>query len=178
MGLVSNRFGRLGVGFAALYARWQAGTLRRSRRRASPREPRPSSSRPLDCLPRKRGWLAELLPRPGCHDARRLTDQLLSTVKNDPEMTAFLAAAPQAGRILRPLLRMLTPQKLPGALRLPVGRDSTRRIDAAPLGGSRPTLQDHRPASPSPPATPPSDGPRRADGPLYIKSTSQRMPGR
>src|SRR6185312_9188541 len=38
---------------------------------------------------------------------------------DDPEMRAFLAAVPRAGRLLRPLWRKLTTERLPEVLRLP-----------------------------------------------------------
>jgi hypothetical protein len=43
----------------------------------------------------------------------------LRALLEDPEMREFLAAAPQAGRILRPLWRKLSPEALPEILRLP-----------------------------------------------------------
>src|SRR6185437_9406393 len=47
-----------------------------------------------------------------------LCDQL-RTLLDDPEMRALLGAAPQAGRLLRPLWRKLSVDPLPEALRLP-----------------------------------------------------------
>jgi hypothetical protein len=43
----------------------------------------------------------------------------LRELVDDPEMRALLAASPQAGRLLRPLWRKLTPDPLPEVLRLP-----------------------------------------------------------
>src|SRR6185312_8602238 len=43
----------------------------------------------------------------------------LQFLLEDPEMRGFLAAAPGAGRILRPLWRKLTPEALPEILRPP-----------------------------------------------------------
>jgi hypothetical protein len=43
----------------------------------------------------------------------------LRALLDDAEMRALLAAAPQAGRLLRPLWRKLTPERLPEVLRLP-----------------------------------------------------------
>jgi len=43
----------------------------------------------------------------------------LQALLDDPEMRALLAASPQAGRILRPLWRKLSPRPLPDVLRLP-----------------------------------------------------------
>ena len=117
--LISKRVGRLGLRFASLHARYQAGTLRPPRPRAAPRTPRPRNPRPLDRLPRKTGWLADMFPGQGPADARGLAEHLRNDIDNNPETQAFLAAAPQAGRILRPLWRMLTPAPLPEKLKLP-----------------------------------------------------------
>ncbi|HST76425.1 MAG TPA: hypothetical protein VLJ20_13695, partial [Acetobacteraceae bacterium] len=46
-------------------------------------------------------------------------DEMLQALLDDPEMRALLAASPQAGRILRPLWRKLSPRPLPAVLRLP-----------------------------------------------------------
>jgi hypothetical protein len=43
----------------------------------------------------------------------------LRALVEEPEMRALLAASPQAGRLLRPLWRKLTPDPLPEPLRLP-----------------------------------------------------------
>ena len=122
LGLVYNRIGRLGARFAALYASWKAGTLRPARARAAKPKSRPSAppSAPwaLASLPRRRGWLQDFLSAPARMDINRLAAGITSAVLCDAEMQEFLAAAPQAGRLLRPLLHMLTPGKLPDALRL------------------------------------------------------------
>ncbi|MBN9562298.1 MAG: hypothetical protein J0H14_16470 [Alphaproteobacteria bacterium] len=67
----------------------------------------------------------------------------LYTLLEDPEMRAFLAAAPEAGRILRPLWRKLTPEALPEILRLPP-RPRQPRAPRPP-----------RPAKPAPGSGPP-----------------------
>ncbi len=106
--LVWRRLRRYGVRFAGLAARLAAGTLRppRCRRVAAPAAetdaaPAPRRVRPAEPLPRGRGWLIRLVPRaaPGASQLRHLLTA--------PEMAELLAAAPQAGRILRPLCRML-----------------------------------------------------------------------
>ena len=175
-GLVSNRIGRLGNRFAALYARWQAGTLRPARPRATPRKPRPSASRPLDCLPRKAGWLADLLSEAGRRDAWRLASQVRTAVESDPQMQAFLAAAPQAGRLLRPLLRMLQKGPLPEALRLP--KRPAPAPAPEPQADPSPAVWRWRAFGPPSPPDPPlcSAGPRRTKAPPHTKSTWQRIP--
>jgi len=87
-------------------------------------------------LPRGQAWLIRLLPGEaasyGCQ---------LQALLADPQMAALLAAAPEAGRILRPLCRLLaiTPE---GSLALP---------SAAGKPAPKP-----RPAKPVPPPEPPS----------------------
>jgi len=87
-------------------------------------------------LPRSHTWLIRLLPGEaasyGCQ---------LQALLADPQMAALLAAAPEAGRILRPLCRLLaiTPE---GLLALP---------STAGKPAPKP-----RPAKPAPPLEPPS----------------------
>ncbi len=96
--LLWSRLRRLSVRFARLAAQVQAGTLRAPRRRpATPRPPRPPPRR----LPRGFAWL--MRPVPEAASAASQLQYLLA----EPEMTALIAAAPQAGRLLRPLCRML-----------------------------------------------------------------------
>ena len=173
-GLVSNRIGRLGNRFAALYARWQAGTLRPARPRATPRKPRPSASRPLDCLPRKAGWLGDLLSEAGRRDAWRLAAQVRTAVESDPEMQAFLAAAPQAGRLLRPLLRMLQKGPLPEALRLPK-RAARPRSPCGRGSGEGEQRQDLACFSPAPNPPPQGgEGDHRSTSPRQRRGTIPR----
>jgi len=85
-----------------LYTRWRNGTLpkpgTRGRARATPATSRPAVAR----LPRGRGWLVR--------DTQAVVgarSQLAHFLATHPDIPAFLEAAPQAGRILRPLCRML-----------------------------------------------------------------------
>ncbi len=96
----------------ALHARFAAGKLPAPRRGAAPRpaaeraraERRPPAIPPGPVFVEYGiGFFADHL--------RALLD--------DPEMRALLAASPQAGRLLRPLWRKLTPDPLPEALREP-----------------------------------------------------------
>jgi len=91
-----------------LIARWQAGTLipRHPAARAS-RAPAPAPSlaetgprTPKLRLPSGKFWLIRLV-----QPTAQLYPQLEQLVAS-PEMAELLAAAPQAGRILRPLFRM------------------------------------------------------------------------
>ncbi|MBN9559359.1 MAG: hypothetical protein J0H14_01360, partial [Alphaproteobacteria bacterium] len=70
----------------------------------------------------------------------------LQALLEDPEMREFLAAAPQAGRLLRPLWRKLSPDVLPDILRLPP-RPPRPRKPRAP----RPPRPARPPAGSGPP---------------------------
>ncbi len=91
--------------FASLAARLAAGPLRH--RPPRPRPPRhdAAAERPAakPRVPVRFGWLIEWL---GYHAVGR-GSQLRHVLANDAEMAAIMAASPQAGRILRPLCRML-----------------------------------------------------------------------
>ena len=100
---------------AALHARFAAGKLPAAPRRRATPTPRPAADRPRpepppSDMPRGPVFLEYGLGWSAI-DLRALLD--------DPEMRALLAAAPQAGRILRPLWRKISPDPLPEALRLP-----------------------------------------------------------
>jgi hypothetical protein len=130
---------RLTARFDALVARLAAGHSPAGRP-AAPARPRTRSARKAPAaglrLPRGQAWLIRLLPGEaasyGCQ---------LQALLADPQMAALLAAAPEAGRILRPLCRLLaiTPE---GLLALP---------SAAGKPAPKP-----RPAKPAPPPEPPS----------------------
>ena len=140
--LTHNRIRRLGKRFGALLARWQAGTLRpvvgekitphpdppgqssgRARGRGQSLTP-PQGGRESNAVargkraawpfPRARGWLVrQLAPSTG--------PQCVGTLClawEDAEMREFYAAAPQLGRILRPLAQMIG-APLPAWLKLP-----------------------------------------------------------
>ena len=102
--------------FETLYARWQAGTLRPLRIRAPRPAPAdsqgPSPARPRLRLPRRRGWLAAT-----DHNLRNVAGQLAALLDR-PDAAEFLHAAPQLGRVLRPICHMLGIDP-PPALRLP-----------------------------------------------------------
>jgi hypothetical protein len=105
---------RQGRRFAALVAKWQAGTLPAVR----PPRKRPAServARPIlkVVLPRGFMWFRKLFPDTATPFAGTLSHHL-----HDPDMAALVAAAPQAGRILRPMCRMVG-LKPPPYLQLP-----------------------------------------------------------
>src|SRR3954447_23039395 len=100
---------------AALHARFAAGKLP-----AAPRAPRPVSDRVAVERPRAEPRPSGIPPGPVLLTVFRMgLDEMLQALLDDPEMRALLAASPQAGRILRPLWRKLSPRPLPAVLRLP-----------------------------------------------------------
>lgn len=132
---------RVAARFARLVARWKAGKLAPPKPRAHiaavyrPRKPG---------LPRGFAWVLRLVP-----DAAPVRTQIEAWLAH-PDMAALLAAAPQAGRILRPLCRMLgcSPADLPPELHKPPATRRKRPPDS-PLGdrtspgdASSPTLAE------------------------------------
>ncbi len=107
--LVWSRLHRMALRFAALAARVRTGRLpaRLAARRPS------RSGPPPRLLPHGFAWLVRLVPEAAASGSQ------LQHLLEDPELAALLAAAPQAGRILRPLCRMLGVRPPPGPLTLP-----------------------------------------------------------
>jgi hypothetical protein len=105
------RIRRLANRFAALIARAIAGTLPTPRLRKPPVPPEPVAPdaalaeathrrpRKPDPLPREHGWLIRMLPALAPY-----ASGLEGMIYHDPQMAELIAAAPQVGRILRPLL--------------------------------------------------------------------------
>ena len=75
----------------------------------------------------------------------------------DPEMLALLAAAPQAGRIHRPLWRRMTPAPFPEVLRLPKRPRRSRRQSVPAEAEPEPVAE----ASLAPRKPPPDKPPRK-----------------
>lgn len=98
---------RIASRFAVLAARLPASTLAAAASARRPASPRCSAARrspPPDRarrIPRESAWLVRLVP-----EAASAASQLRHLL-SDPAMVALIAAAPQTGRILRPLCRML-----------------------------------------------------------------------
>jgi hypothetical protein len=96
----------------------------------APRRPRDPASRPAprrspQCLlPRGSGWLVRLMPEAAVGCSR------LQHLFADPEMAEFAAAAPQLGRLLRPLCRSVN-LTLPPYLRPPPQPPRPRRARGA-----------------------------------------------
>jgi hypothetical protein len=102
---VWSHLGRTAARFGRLFARFLAGTL-----------PKPSATRPRRAparakirLSEARGWLVY------AHWETRFASTQLQHWFTEPDLPAFLAAAPQAARLLRPLCRLLAiaPPELP-----------------------------------------------------------------
>ncbi len=131
--LLSNRLARIAAKFTALFARWRTNTLPTPR---PSRAGRPYTPKPIPRLPATRGWVnhrvAEAAPCAG----------MLDILLQEPDLPRFLAEAPQAGRLLRPLCHALGLPE-PSWLKLP---QRPKRIFSPPArgrgepeGGSSPT---------------------------------------
>jgi hypothetical protein len=154
-----GRIRRLSNRFLRFWALYQAGKLRPPRVRARPVVPRPERPpRPPSLLPPQRFyWLAKLIQETAGFGA--MLEDLLRT---EPEIEAMERAAPQAGRVLRPLCAMLglvPPEwlRLPKRVRRRGG--ATRPASAARL---RPATRA-KPAGPAPPHPPSSAFPSRGE---------------
>ncbi len=148
--LLWPRLNRLAIRFTALAARVAAGTAA-PRRSTSLRAAGARPRKPYARLPRGFAWVVRMVPGTAAYGSQ------LQHLLADPEMAALLAAAPQAGRLLRPLCRMLgvrPPPALTPAL-------------ARPPRPARPSEAPSRPAAvgPASPAAPPATPPRPRAGP-------------
>ncbi len=141
--LAWTRIGRAATRFQALFARWQSNTLP-ALRPSRPTEPRRRAPKPY--FPAAHAWLAGSTD----HHVRGRASQL-EHLLNHPDMPKFLAQAPQAGRILRPLCHMLG-ITMPATLHLPPRakpatppRLKSRRPKLAPLPPLLPLAPQRRP---------------------------------
>ena len=129
--LLTHRLARIAQRFRALFARWQAGTL------PAPRPSRagtPSNRHPETRLPSTRGWIGARISA-----AAPCAGTIEYLLHNTPQMRDFVQAAPQAGRLLRPLCRMLG-LIAPDYLRLPPRLPRPKPATSCPppaCGGSR-----------------------------------------
>ncbi len=106
---VWGRIARMRQRLERLVALWRAGQL------PAPRPPRIKQSAPSRTRPGYPTAKAWLLRRMG-YEVAAYGSQLRHLL-TDQECVAFLAAVPQAGRILRPLLGMLIGDPLPEVVR-------------------------------------------------------------
>ncbi len=108
--LLTLRLARLAQRLRTLFARYESNTL--PSRRPS-RAGIPQTCAPYSRLPATKGWIGAHLQA-----AAPCAGTIEHLLHNTQEMRAFVTAAPQAGRLLRPLARMLG-LTLPDYLRLP-----------------------------------------------------------
>ena len=96
--LICARLRRITARFAALAARYAAGTLRPLRTPTTePRTTFPHPPPPRDPLPRGYAWLIRIVPGAASFGSQ------LQYLLSQPEMAALIAAVPQMTRLLRPL---------------------------------------------------------------------------
>ena len=109
-----GRIARMRKRLERLIALWRAGTLPKARA-SRVGVARVSVARRASKItfPTMRGWV----PRKLGYEAAPFGPQLAQFL-TEAEWQAFLAAVPQAGRIFRPLLRMLTADPLPEVVRV------------------------------------------------------------
>ncbi len=158
--LVWTRLRRMARRFASLAARMEAGRLKPPRptiQNADPDRTRPPRPPPQPPFPSSPGWLLHYVRLEAAATASLIRHML----EHDPEMRALLEAAPQLGRILRPLLGMVSRDPLPARL--------IRPPPPAPPPPRPPTATPERPglaAAPGPSAGPdPSAGPHMSPKP-------------
>jgi len=141
--LLWHRLGRLASRFQTLVDRWRANALparvpaRRPPAAQAARSDRGSQPR----LPGTLGWVHHRIPDSASPSGR------LHELLTQPDTQALVLAAPQAGRLLRPLCRALG-VPLPAWLALPARPRPARRPVVAPCTLTPPG------APPGPPPTP------------------------
>ena len=97
-----RRLGEIERRMAGLGARFRAGRLWRREGRSALAPGVSVGGARVRVLPVQFGWLVRM----AAHEAAGFGSQLRAVLAH-PEMRALLAAAPQVGRVLRPLCRML-----------------------------------------------------------------------
>ncbi len=139
--LLFDRVTRLAQRFEALFQRWQAGTLPRHRLHAARTPPQSPAHSPTQSLaqpgpaapprpprlPRAFGWVNRRIP-----ESAPPTGYLQALLhEREAELREFLADAPQAGRLLRPLCHALG-LRPPAWLALPPPPRSPRARSSRP----------------------------------------------
>jgi hypothetical protein len=140
--LIWSRLGRMAGRFAALAERVRTGPLRPQRQRTA-RPPPEERKQERQRWPGKFAWLLRLVPEAASYGSQ------LHHLLAGPEMAALLKTAPQAGRILRPLCRLLAQKPIPSLLPPP-----PKTARAAPPRSTNP------PAAGPPAAAPPGAEPK------------------
>jgi hypothetical protein len=133
-----GRVRRLGERFALLAARASGRKFSRVRRQGTARGPATVRRRPAIFLPTI-PWLMQAV------GAALHCGEPLRQLLDDPEMAQLVAAAPQAGRILRPLCRMLR-VKRPAYLRRARRRAAQAEV---PLGEGDPVQAKRSSSTPT-----------------------------
>ena len=127
---VWGRIARMRTRLERLVALWRAGKL------PTPRAPRVGGAAGTKAgtkkhsFPSARGWLTDKLG----YEVAVFGSQLRHLL-TDAECVAFLEAVPQAGRILRPLLRMLSIDPLPEVIQ-PAMRAIPQAVPAEEMVGT------------------------------------------
>ncbi len=122
MQVLYNYLGRAVRRLDALVLKWERGQLPVRRAPAAPRRAAQAGSAPSKPrLPTRPNWLRD------CHAPFGLYAAGVERLLEDPDTRALLAAAPQAGRILRPLARMFG-VAVPEWLRLPRRKRKPRAL--------------------------------------------------
>ena len=161
--LLWPRLNRLARRVTRLAARVAAGTAA-PRRPAAPRPPAARPRPPYRRLPRRFAWLVRLVPEAA--SAGSQLSYLLAT----EEMAALLAAAPQAGRLLRPLCRTLGVRPPPALAPKPRAAPPP----AAPRRAAAPRPSPAPRAAPHPAPQRPRHARRRARRPPAAARRSRR----
>lgn len=104
------RIGRMGARLEQLIALWRAGKLPQARTPRARQADKLAANKPD--YPTFPDWLLEQAPEVAAYGSQ------LQHLVSGEECAAFLAACPQAGRILRPLLHMLGSRPLPETVRI------------------------------------------------------------
>ena len=136
MPLLYNYLGRAVRRLDALVLKWERDQLTARRAPAAPRRATQGKSAPKALgLPTRPNWLRD------CHQPFGIYAASVERLFEDPDTRALVAAAPQAGRILRPLARMFG-LPVPDWLRLPKRQ---RKPRPPKLRAPREDLSDLRP---------------------------------
>ncbi len=158
--LVWTRLRRMARRFASLAARMEAGRLKPPRptiQNADPDRTRPPRPPPQPPFPSSPGWLLHYVRLEAAGTASLLRHML----EHDKELRDLLEAAPQLGRVLRPLWRLVSAGPLPATL-MPPPRSTPNPPAVATATPERPGLA----AAPGPSAGPdPSAGPHMSPKP-------------
>jgi len=100
--ILHRRLHRLSERFQALFDKWHHGRLPKPRPSPARRQQRPEPATPRIRLPRDFGWVNHRIP-----ESAPPSGMLESLLLNEADTSRFVAEAPQAGRLLRPLCQAL-----------------------------------------------------------------------